>query len=117
MECVDNDETAATVATLVKARYLILLTGVNGIYADPQKPETLMKEISGANTDELINNIRCAQQNCIGASRAGANGAKAKLEFIIEPIKNGTTVIIGHARNKLSDLINGNADRTIIHVR
>ncbi len=117
VECVDNDETAATVATLVKAKYLILLTSVNGIYADPQKPETLIKEISGANTYELINNIRSAQQNCIGASRTGANGAKAKLEFIIEPVKNGTTVIIGHARNKLSDLISGSVDRTIIRVR
>ncbi len=117
VECIDNDETAATVATLAKAKFLILLTGVNGIYANPQKPETLIKEISGANTSELINNIRSAQQNCIGTSRAGANGAKAKLEFIIEPIKNGTTIIIGHARNKLSDLIRGNVDRTIIHVR
>lgn len=117
VECIDNDETASTIATLVKSKYLILLTGVNGIYANPNDSTSLIKEISGANAYELINNIHIAQQNCVGASRMGANGAKAKLEFVIEPVKNGTTVIIGHARNKLSALIHGNVDRTIIHIK
>ncbi|PWM46904.1 MAG: uridylate kinase [Clostridiales bacterium] len=117
VECVDNDETAAVVATLMKAKTLVILTGVDGIYARHNDPSTLIKEISGANTYELIENIRVAQNGCIGASRAGANGAKAKLEYIIEPIKNGTTVIIGNAHHKLSDLINGKVERTIIHIR
>ncbi len=117
VECVDNDETAAVVATLMRAKTLVILTGVEGIYADPQNPASLISEISGANAYELVDNIRAAQNNCIGASRAGANGAKAKLEFIIEPVKNGTTVIIGHARHRLSELIRGSVPRTIVHIK
>lgn len=41
---------------------------------------------------------------------------KAKLEFIAEPIKNGTTVIIGHSKYKLKDLISGAVERTIFRV-
>lgn len=117
VECIDNDETAATISMIVKSRFLIILTGVNGIYEDPNDASTLIKEISGANIYELVDNIHNAQQSCVGASRAGAHGAKAKLEYIIEPVKNGTTVIIGNAQHRLSDLINGNVERTIIGVR
>ncbi len=117
VECVDNDETAAVVDTIIKNKTLVFLTGVDGIYKDQNDTSSLIKEISGANTYELIDNIRIAQSGCIGASRAGANGAKAKLEFIIEPVKNGTTVIIGNARHRLSELINGSVERTIIRIR
>ncbi len=117
VECIDNDETAAVIATLMKAKTLVILTGVDGIYADKNDPSTLIKEIAGANTYELVDNIRIAQSGCFGASRAGANGAGAKLEFIIEPVKNGTTVIIGNAKYSLSELINGKVARTIVHIK
>ena len=42
---------------------------------------------------------------------------KAKLEYISEPIKNGTTVIIGHSKYRIRDLISGNVERTIFRVR
>ena len=34
-------------------------------------------------------------------------GAGAKLEYALQSVKGGTTVIIGHARHRLSDLVNG----------
>jgi len=117
VECVDNDETAAVIATLVRARILVIMTSVEGIYRDPKDPSTLVREVYGQDSEEVIARIRKLQESCVGASRAGANGAKAKLEFIIEPVRQGTTVIIGHARHKLSELINGTVDRTIIGIR
>ncbi|MGI6707297.1 MAG: uridylate kinase [Clostridia bacterium] len=116
VECVDNDETAAVIASLVKARCLVILTSVYGIYEDPTDPSTLVKEIRGRNVEQVVRRIRELQRSCVGASRPGANGAKAKLEYIIEPVKQGTTVIIGHAQYRISDLLKGTVDRTIIGV-
>ena len=56
-------------------------------------------------------------QLCDGASRKGANGMLAKLQYIQEPIKNGTTVIIGSPKYSIPDLINGNVNRTIFRIR
>ena len=49
MECVDNDETAAVVTMLVKAKTLIILTSVDGIYKDYEDKSTLIREIYGKN--------------------------------------------------------------------
>ena len=54
------------------------------------------------------------QEFCSGASRKGANGAKAKLEYIKEPIKNGTTVYIASSKYLISDILSGNAPCTRI---
>ena len=78
-ECVDNDETASRIACLLKARYLLIFTSVDGIYADPENPETRIPVITGKDAYELLENIEQDKQYCHGASRAGANGAKAKL--------------------------------------
>ncbi|HCU56481.1 MAG TPA: uridylate kinase, partial [Clostridiales bacterium] len=56
------------------------------------------------------------QTLCEGASRKGANGAFAKLEYIKEPLKNGTTVIIGSSAYTIPELLSGNAPRTLIKV-
>lgn len=117
VECIDNDETAAVISMLVRSRYLVIFSTVDGIYADPKDPSTLVEEISGATDEEVVCNIRAWQDSCVGASRAGANGAKAKLEFCIGPVRQGTTVIIAHARNRLSDVIKGTCRRTIIGKR
>ncbi len=117
VECVDNDETASVIATLVNTRYLVILTSVLGIYEDPTDEKTLVSEIGGKNISELLLNIEESQKSCVGASRPGANGAKAKLEYIKKPVENGTTVIIGHAKYRLNDLINGTVPRTIIRTR
>lgn len=116
VECIDNDETASEVAALVKSKYLVILTSSVGLLEDPQDESSLMKEIVGKNIYELIDNIDDLKKYCSGASRKGANGMKAKLEYIAEPIKNGTTVIIGHSKYKLNDLIEGKVERTIFRV-
>ncbi len=117
VECVDNDETASVICTLVHSMYLVILTSVDGIYKDPTDPSTLVEAVEGKDIQEVLDGITFLQTSCVGASRAGANGARAKLDFIKEPIKQGTTVIIANARNKLSDVISGKARRTIFRVR
>ena len=117
VECVDNDETAAVIATLMRSRQLLILTSAEGIYLDPSDPLTLVQEISGSCPEEVVAEIRRLQAHCDGASRKGAGGMRAKLEYIIEPVRSGTEVIIGHARHRISDLLEGRVRCTRIGVR
>ena len=117
VECVDNDETASQIACLVKAKTLLILTSADGIYRDPKDPSTLINEISGANEDEVLENITICENYCNGASRAGANGAKAKLEYVKDAVKNGTQVIIANAKNSIASILSGEAKATRIGVR
>lgn len=114
VECVDNDETASQIALLVKPKYLLIMTGTNGIYTDKNNSATLINRITGKDTYELVENIEHYQNYCDGASRAGANGARAKLEYIKEPVKNGTTVFIANSKYAINDIINGTAPSTKI---
>ena len=104
-ECVDNDETASRIACLVHAERLLILTGTDGIYTDPENPDTLVPLISGKNDLELLENIEEHKRYCKGASRAGANGAKAKLEYIKDAAIQGTTVYIANAKYAVSDVL------------
>lgn len=117
VECIDNDETASQIACLVKAQTLLILTNVDGIYSDKNDPTTLIEEISGKDAYEVIDNIDNCKKYCSGASRKGANGAFAKLEYVKEPIMQGTTVIIASAKNRIKDILNGDVKRTIIKAR
>lgn len=117
IEGVDNDEMASQIACLVKAKTLLILTSAEGIYKDYKDPSTLIEEISGSNTDEVIENINICENYCNGASRAGANGAKAKLEYVKDAVMNGTTVIIASAKHSIKDLLSGKAKATRIGVR
>lgn len=117
VECVDNDETAAQIACLVRAKRLLILTSTEGIYKDSNDPSTLIEEINGKDTEELLENITYCETYCNGASRAGANGAKAKLEYVKEAVKIGTEVIIASARHTIADLVTGKAKATRIRVR
>lgn len=116
-ECIDNDETASVICTLVHPRYLILLTSVDGIYLNPNDSSTLVKAVEGANTEEVIRAIDELQTHCYGASRPDAGGAKTKLEFIKEPILQGTTVIIASSQYRISDILQGNCPQTIFRTR
>lgn len=116
VECVDNDETAAVIAGLVEAQNLLILTSADGIYADPKDPSTLVREVCAKDGEEMEHKIRELQKNCVGASRAGANGAKAKLEYILPCAKRGTTVVIGHARFRISQLMNGEVPCTRFYI-
>lgn len=117
VECVDNDETASQIARLVKAKTLLILTSADGIYRNPTDPTTLINEISGANVYEVLDNITECENYCSGASRAGANGARAKLEYIKDAVKIGTNVIIANAKFTLADILSGKARATRIGVK
>lgn len=47
VECIDNDETASEVASLLKSKYLVILTSSIGLLEDPQDESTLIQEIVG----------------------------------------------------------------------
>ena len=116
-ECVDNDETASVICTLVRAKNLVILTSVDGIYRDPADPDTLVERVEGRNADDVIENIDALMEHCVGASRSGANGARAKLDFIKEPVRQGTTVYIANAKNRISDVLSLNCRSTVFRVR
>ncbi len=117
VECVDNDETATQIACLVHAKNLLILTSADGIYKDSKNPDTLISEISGSTVYEVLDNITACENYCNGASRAGANGAKAKLEYIKDAVKIGTNVIIANAKYSIKDILSGKAKATRIGVR
>lgn len=117
VECVDNDETASQIACLLKAKTLLILTSAYGIYSDPSDETSLIESIEGKNVYELLENIEECEKFCKGASRKGANGAKAKLEYVKEAVKIGTEVIIASAKFSISDLLSGKAKATRIRVR
>ena len=112
----DNDETAVSVAKLVKAKVLLLLTQLGGIRKNKDDEKTHIHEICGRTVEETIAKIKQAQSFCNGASREGAFGAAAKLEYIIDAVQNGIDVFIGDARNDIKDTISGRAKSTRIAV-
>ena len=115
-ECVDNDETASRIACLVRARNLLVFTSVDGIYLDPDDERTLVTKISGKDGYELMENIEAHKQFCNGASRAGANGARAKLEYVKDAAAQGTTVYIANARYSIAEVLAGNVPCTKIGI-
>lgn len=116
VECVDNDETASQIACLVKAKTLLILTSAEGIYKDSTNPDTLIEKISGKDVYEVLDNITECENYCNGASRVGANGAKAKLEYVKDAVKIGTKVIIASAKHSIKDILSGKAKATRIGV-
>lgn len=116
-ECIDNDETASLVACLVHARILLILTSVDGIYTDQSDPSTLIREISGKDAYELVENIENYKKYCEGASRKGANGAKAKLEYIKQAAAQGTTVYIANAKYPIRSILSGETECTTVRIR
>ena len=116
VECVDNDETAAVIASLVGARLLVILSSVEGIYMDAGDPSTLVETIDGADFAEVSAKIDALMESCNGTSRYGSAGAAAKLKYARQALGSGTTVIIAHARHRLKDIISGKVKRTIIRI-
>lgn len=116
VECVDNDETAAQIACLLNAKYLVILSVIDGIYANAKDPSTLVKNIGGKDLQEVIASIDLYKKSCVGSSRAGANGAVAKLEYIKDAVANGTTVFIANAKYRISDIIAGKTPCTKIGI-
>ena len=118
VECVDNDETAAVVSELMQVRQMVLLTSADGIYRDPKDPSTLVRDVFAADGEELTRMVRELQTHCVGASRAGANGAGAKLEFALRSALQGVSVTIANAKKcRLSDILEGHVPCTRIGIR
>ena len=117
VECVDNDETAAQIACLVRAKHLLILTSTEGIYKNSADPSTLIEEINGKDTDDLLSAITECEEYCSGASRAGANGAKAKLEYIKDAVKIGTEVTIASAKYSIKDVLVERVRATRIRIK
>ncbi len=113
-ECIDNDETAAVIAGLMHAKKLVIMTSTEGIYQVPGDIASLVRDVTARTPEELEKKIRKLQESCVGSSRKGANGARAKLEYALGCALKGTTVIIGHARHRLSDLSEGRVPCTRI---
>ncbi len=111
---VDNDETASHIACLVKAKRLVILTSANGIYRNPDDPSTLIELITGSTSEEVIQAVDECKSCCRGASRKGANGAGAKLEYVKEPLEYGAEVYIANAKYSLKDIISGKVPCTVI---
>ncbi len=116
VECIDNDETASQIALLVKPKYLVILSSVDGIMTDVKDAKSLVREISGKTEGELIDKINYYQNFCDGSSRKGANGARAKLEYLKEPAALGTTVFISSSQYDLDDIINDRVPSTKIYL-
>lgn len=112
VECVDNDETAEVLCKLVGAQTLVLLTSADGIYLDRDDPSTLVRLVTGQTIDRVRAAAMSLMEHCVGASRAGAGGARAKLAFALRAVENGASVVIGHARYPLDDLLSGSAPCT-----
>lgn len=117
VHCVDNDETASQIACLVKCKKLLIYTTTLGIYSKPDDKSTLIREIVGKDAYELIEAITDCQSLCEGSSRVGANGAKAKLEYIKAPAKNGTEIYIGSPIYSIKNILNGTAPCTKIFIK
>ena len=75
---------------------------------------TLVWEIIADNAEELNEKIEYYEGYCNGASRRGANGAAAKLNYIKEPAKMGTTVFIANSKFGIKAVLEGNAPSTKI---
>jgi len=115
-ELVDNDETASQIACLVNAKTLLLLTTLDGIYKDVNDKNSLIKEISGKTLEEVIKKLDDLKPSCVGASRAGANGAISKVEYIKPCVAQGAKVIIASSNYDIDDILNDKVPCTKIFV-
>ena len=116
VECVDNDETASQIACLLKAETLLIFTSADGIYKDIGNSDEIIEKITGKDVYEVIDNIDGFKSLCKGASRKGANGASAKLEYVKDAVKNGTKVIIANGKFTISEVLSGKVRSTKIGV-
>lgn len=116
-ELVDNDETAAQIALLVRAKTLLILSTLEGIYYDVSDKSSLIRRLSGDSIEETLHLIDEAKSRCKGTSRAGSGGAAAKLEYVKPCVENGTKVIIASAKYDFSEIFSGVAPSTIIETK
>lgn len=107
----DNDMLSAVVAVLCKARQLIILSDINGLYdADPRlHPDAkLISRIE--NIDETVYSLAGG-----AGSRRGTGGMKTKLQAARLAVAAGTDTIItnGKAPEALYEIVKGNEVGTL----
>ncbi|MDH5716774.1 MAG: acetylglutamate kinase [Spirochaetia bacterium] len=74
---INADHLAVDIARALTARKVIFISDVNGIYLDPQKPETKISHITESEIKKLIND------NIL------TGGMKLKIEMALEALKGG----------------------------
>jgi glutamate 5-kinase len=108
----DNDMLSALVSGLVHADQLIILTDINGIYADNPKTNPDAEKYTHLTTipDELIEAASGA------GSDVGTGGMKTKVEAAKTAHNFGVDVFIGtgEGSEKLVDIMDGKGDGTYI---
>lgn len=89
---INADTVAAEIAIKLKAEKLVLLSDVNGIYLDPEKPETKISRLTVAEAEEMIR------------TGAAGGGMIPKLQNIMGLLKRGVRsahIISGTVPNAL----------------
>jgi len=97
----DNDELSGLIAKMMKARTLVLLSNIDGIYTgDPKNPESKIISTVTEDTD-LSRYIQTSK------SSAGRGGMESKYHTACEVAKAGIRVIIanGNKENILPDVL------------
>jgi len=117
VELVDNDETASQIACMVNAKVLLILSTLEGIYADINDKNSLIKEVSASSYSSVEKKLDLMREACSGASRAGANGANAKLDYIKPCLAQGMKVIIASAKYDIQDIVTSKVPSTMIYIK
>lgn len=108
----DNDMLSALVSGFVHADQLIILTDINGLYAENPRINPFAKKIDYLEdiTDEMMGAADGS------GSKFGTGGMKSKLEAAKTATSLGVPIFIGNGSGsrKLLDIINGLGDGTYI---
>lgn len=108
----DNDNLSATVVNLIAADLLIILTDVDGLYAEPPRegaPEPHRFEVIDHVTPEIL---RAAQGSTSGVGRGGMT---TKLEAAQVAARGGAATVLcnGRSENIITRVANGEAVGTL----
>ncbi len=107
----DNDLLSAVVATLCKAKRLVILADINGIYdKDPRKFPDARPIERIEQFDETVYSYTATR-----GSRRGAAGVKTKLHAAETATANGTDVVIMNGKNPeaLYEILKGGSAGTL----
>jgi glutamate 5-kinase len=108
----DNDNLSATVVNLIGADLLVLLTDVDGFYAEPPQPRAPRPKLH-AIVESITPEIERAAQS--SPSIFGRGGMITKLEAARTAARSGAATVIanGRRRNTLLRLAAGEAEGTL----
>lgn len=108
----DNDMLSALVSGVVHADQLIILTDVNGLYAENPKENPLAKRF------DYLDDITDEMMDAAGGSgsKFGTGGMKSKLNAAKTAMSLGIPIFIGDGSGpeKLLDIVKGSGDGTYI---